>query len=168
MDKSEERSIASDSPHFWISLGSLFIVIMILTMWKDQWLTGNAPNVLFYAIVPLISVLAGSLGMFGFAKLIKVAIAFAEILAIIVCVNLIMQVVEIVLKLAYYLLWEYPGLLYLGIVIPMGFLLGAYGLVRWGRVKWWKATILMMIELVSELVAATILTSLPGLSTPGS
>ena len=145
-----------------------FVVVMALTMWKDWWLTGEKPNILFYIFVPSISILGGVLGMFGVAKLCKQPPTFLEMLAIIIGVNTIMQVVEIVLKVIYYLVWEYPGLLYVVIVFLLGFLLGVYGLARWGRVKGWMAAVFMLVELVGEIVTAMLLTGLLGLTTPGS
>jgi hypothetical protein len=168
MDKNKVSRIPSDSAIFWIALAFGYIFTMILTMVKDQWLTGEMPNVVFYATVPFISMLAGILTIFGLAKLIKTALSFRDMLAIIVGVNLVMQGVEIVLKLVYYLLWKYPGILYMALVIPGGFSLGVFGLVKWGGVKWWKATLLIFSELIVEFLTAMFLTSLPGFSTPGS
>lgn len=137
-------------------------------MWKDWWLTGDQPNVLFYLVVPPLSMLGGVLGMFWVVKVTKLTLSFLELLAIIIVVNLVMQALEIPLKLIYYRIWEYPGWLYMAIVIPAGFLLGVYALVRWGRVKWGMAAGLMAVALVAELFAAGLVSSVFDLSTPGS
>ena len=89
-------------------------------------------------------------------------------LAISVGANTIMQVVENVLKITYYLLMEYPGWLYILIVIPMGFVLMAFGLVKWGKVKVWKAILLTVFDFVGSMIIGIILTDLIGLTTPGS
>jgi hypothetical protein len=146
----------------------LFVIVMALTAYKDWWLTGEEPNILFYLFVPPVSILGGALSVFGVARAIKQTLTFLETLAVIVSVNVIMQCSEIVLKIIYYRVWEYPGIMYVLIVIPMGAALYAYGLVRWGRVKWWIALALSVVEFVGEVAAAALLTGVPGLSTPGS
>lgn len=105
----ESSRIPAPSLAFWIVLLSLFVVALALTAWKDWWLTGEQPNVLFYLLVPAISMLCGVLCMLGVARLIRQLPTFLELLAIIVGVNTLMQAVEIVLKLVYYLVWKYPG-----------------------------------------------------------
>ncbi len=137
-------------------------------MWKDWWLTGEEPNILFYLIVPAGSMLGGVLCMFWVVKVRQLPITFLELLAVMIGVNLVMQGMEIVLKLIYYLVWEYPGWLYIAIVFPVGILLGVYGLVRWGRIKWGAAGVLMGVGLAGELLAAGLLSSISGLMTPGS
>ena len=77
-------------------------------------------------------------------------------LAISVGANTIMQVVENVLKITYYLLMEYPGWLYILIVIPMGFVLMAFGLVKWGKVKVWKAILLTVFDFVGSMIIGII------------
>jgi hypothetical protein len=168
MEEAQTSRIPSRSWVFWTVLILLFAVVMGLTMWKDWWLTGEEPNVLFYIVVPLLSMLGAVLAMFWVVKVRQIPLPFLDLLAILIGVNLVMQGMEILLKLIYYLLWEYPGWLYLVIVIPAGFLLGAYGLVRWGRVRWRMAAVLMAVGLVAELFAAGFATSFFGLNTPGS
>jgi hypothetical protein len=79
-----------------------------------------------------------------------------------------MQGFEIILKFIYHRLWEYPGWLYMAIVFPVGFLMGVYGLVRWGRIKWRAAAVLMAVGLAGELLAAGLISSIFGLTTSGS
>ncbi len=168
MNKQSANRIPTHSTTLWLVLALLFIVVMALTMYKDWWLTGEEPNVLFYVFVPPVSMLGGVLGVFGVARMTKQTLTFLETLAIIVSVNIVMQCNEIVLKAVYHRVWEYPGIIYVLIVIPLGAILTAFGLARWGRVKWWIALALSVVEVVGELVAAGLLTSLTGLSTPGS
>lgn len=164
----KSSTIPTKSRRFWILLLFLFITVLVLTMWKDWWLTGDEPNVLFYIFVPPISVLCGVLCVYGVARIIKLSLDFLDILAIIIGLNVFMQLVEIILKLIYYLWWEYPGMLYMVIVLPLGLLLGIFGLMRWGNVTGWKAAFLMVAELIGELVAAGILSGVLGVTTPGS
>jgi len=42
------------------------------------------------------------------------------------------------------------------------------GLVYWSRASWGKAAVLMAVGLAGELVIAAMVTSLLGISTPGS
>ncbi len=129
---------------------------------------GEEPNILFYLIVPAGSMLGGVLCMFWVVKVAQSSLTFLELLAVMIGVNLVMQGMEIVLKLINYLVWEYPGWLYVAIVFPVGFLLGVYGLVRWGRIKWGAAGVLMGVGLAGELLAAGLLSSITGLTTTGS
>jgi hypothetical protein len=143
---------------------------MVLTIVKDWWLTAEEPNVLFYIFVPILTILGGVLSMVAAARILKLSksITFLTMLAISVGANTIMQVVENVLKITYYLLMEYPGWLYILIVIPMGFVLMAFGLVKWGKVKVWKAILLTVFDFVGSMIIGIILTDLIGLTTPGS
>lgn len=155
------------SPSFWLLLSFLSILILVITILKDLWLTGMEPNIIFYFVVPPLSTFGGTVCAYGLGRLVKQAIHFAEILAVVWVVNLIMQVGENVLKLIYYRVWEYPGILYLLFVLPLGILLVAFGFSRWVGIKWWWALLMTVAELVGEIVIAAFLTGL-GIHTPGS
>jgi hypothetical protein len=142
----------------------LFAIVIGLTMWKDWWLTGEQPDILFYLVVPPVSMLGAVLGMFWVVKVRQLPLTFLDLLAIIIGANLAMQGLEIILKVIYYRLWEYPEWLYLVIVIPAGFLLGVYGLVRWGS----EAGMAGSADggrFAGELVSAGLVSSIFGLST---
>ena len=168
MGKSQDNSIPTQSWKFWGTLLSLFALVMILTMWKDWWLTAEKPNALFYVFVPILSTLGGVLSMYGVGKISNQAITFLTMLAISVSANTLMQVVENILKITYYQIWKYPGFLYIIIVIPLDFLLMVYGLVRWGKLKSWMAVILTIFDFVGSIVTVMLLTDVVGLTTPGS
>jgi hypothetical protein len=153
---------------FWVTLLALFSVVIVLTMLKDWWLTTEEPNILFYLIVPISSVFGGVLSMCSVARFYKLTITFTIMLAISMVTNTIMQVVENVSKIIYYFIWEYPGYLYILFVIPSGFLLMVYGLVRWGKVTRWMAVILAVFDIVGSIATAILLTDVIGLTTPGS
>jgi len=72
------------------------------------------------------------------------------------------------MKITYYRIWEYPGLLYILIVIPLGFLLMAFALFQWGKVKGWMAVVLSMFDFMGSLFVVILLTEVIGLTTPGS
>lgn len=131
----ESSGLHLQSQKFWGALLILFLIVMVLTMLKDWWVTSEEPNILFYILVPFISILGGVLSMYGVARINKQSVTFLTLLAISVGANTLMQVVENLMKIVYYLIWEYPGLLYMLIVIPLGFLLLVYGLVRWGKLR---------------------------------
>ena len=154
MDDAQTSPIPTSSRRFWVWLLVLFAIVIGLTMWKDWWLTGEEPDILFYLVVPPVSMLGAVLCMFWVVKVRQLPLTFLDLLAIILGVNLVMQGLEIILRVIYYRLWEYPGWLYPVIVIPAGFLLGMYGLVRWGRVKPGMAAVLMAVGLAGELVSA--------------
>ena len=168
IDEVQTHQIPTSSRRFWVWLLLLFAIVIGLTMWKDWWLTGEEPNVLFYVLVPPLSMLGGVLCMFWVVKVTKQPLSFLELLGIVIGVNVVMQGLEIVLKLFYYRVWAYPGWLYIVIVIPTGFVLGMVGLVYWSRASWGKAAVLMAVGLAGELVIAAMVTSLLGISTPGS
>jgi hypothetical protein len=139
MEPIRANELPTQSRKFWIVMLLLFAVVMVSTMLKDWWLTAEEPNILFYIFVPTLAILGGVLSMYGMARFCEQTITFLAILAISIGANTVMQVVEIVMKITYYHVWEYPGILYLVLVIPLGFVLMAYGLVRWGNMKWWMA-----------------------------
>ena len=111
------------SLRFWVVLLLLFVIVMGVTAWKDWWLTGERPNVLFYGVVPPLSIAGGTLAVLGVARAIRRPLGFLEILSLNLGANTVMQVAEIVLKIVYCRVWEYPGLLYLVVVLPLGLLL---------------------------------------------
>ena len=168
MEASKDNELPRQSWRFWVTLSLLFSIVMVLTMLKDWWLTTDKPNVLFYIFVPILSILGGVLSMYGVAKIIRRTIKFLTILAISLCANTLMQVVENIMKIIYYRIWEYPGLLYIVVVIPLGFLLMVYGLIRWGKVKSWTAIILTVFDFVGSMIIGILLTDVIGLTTPGS
>jgi hypothetical protein len=164
----QESVLPIRSRKFWLILSFLFALVMVLTMLKDWWLSTEKPNVLFYLFVPILSILGGALSMYGVAKIGKQSIVFLTLLAISLGVNTIMQVVENFMKITYYLVWEYPGLLYIIFVILVGFLLMVYGLVRWGKAKSWMAVVLAIFDFVGSIMIGILLTDVIGLTTPGS
>jgi hypothetical protein len=79
-----------------------------------------------------------------------------------------MQLAENVLKLVYYRVWEYPGLLFLAIVIPLGLVLMFWGFAFWTKARWPLAAVMTAVYFVGELIVGILLSGIPGLSTPGS
>lgn len=168
MDANLDRRIPTHSWKFLGILLLLFAIIMVLTMWKDWRLTNEEPNVWFYILVPILSIIGGVLSMYGIAKISKQTITLLTMLAISLSANTLMQVVENVTKIIYYRIWEYPGLLYILLVIPLGFLLMVYGLIRWGKVKGWMAVVLTIFDFIGSMIVGVILTDVIGITTPGS
>jgi hypothetical protein len=168
MEYKSDRRIPTHSWKFWGILSLLFAIIMVLTMWKDWWLTNEEPNVWFYMFVPILSIIGGVLIMYGIAKISKQTITLLTMLAISLIANTLMQVVENVTKIIYYRIWEYPGLLYILLVIPLGFLLMVYGLIRWGKIKGWMAVVLTIFDFIGSMIVGVILTDVIGITTPGS
>jgi hypothetical protein len=156
------------SVRFWGVLLLLFVIVMSVTTWKDWWLTEERPNALFYGVVAPLSITGGALAAFGVARVIRQPLRFLEILALNLAVNTIMQVAEIVLKMVYYRVWQYPGLLYLAVVLPLGVLLLIAGFIRWTRCRWRTAVLLTMVQMVGEMAIGMALDTIPGLQTAGS
>ena len=166
MNKGGELPVQSRK--FWGVLLILLLILMVLTMLKDWWLTSEEPNILFYILVPFTSILGGVLSMVAVTKITKQSIAFLTMLAISLGANTLMQVVENLMKIVYYLVWEYPGLLYIIIVIPLGFLLMFYGLVRWGKLRGGMAFILTIADFIGSMIIGILMTDVIGITTPGS
>jgi hypothetical protein len=166
--QARSNRIPTKSWILWVSLVLLSVAVGGLTMWKDWWLTGSEPNALFYLFVPPLSITGGVLSAFGIARAAKQPLALSETLAVVLSVNIIMQLGEIVLKVLYYRMWQYPGILYLLIVFPLALVLSVYGFTRWAGLKWWMALIVTVVELAGEMIVGMLLTSIGGLSTPGS
>lgn len=168
MKNYQDTRIPTKSPKFWIILSSLFVFIMIVTMAKDWWLTADKPKVWFYVFVPNLTILGGVLSMYCVTKIGKQSIPFLTLLAISLSANTLMQVVENIMKVIYYRIWEYPGILYIVIVIPLGFLLMVYGLILWGKVKGWTAVLLTVFDFLGSVIVGIVLTDVIGITTPGS
>lgn len=168
MESKSDNELHKWSSRFWVTLFSVYAVVMIFTMLKDWVLTTEQPNVLFYIFVPILSILGGVLSMYFAARISKQTIKFLTLLAISLAANTVMQIIENIMKIIYYRIWEYPGLLYIVFVIPLGFLLLTFGLIRWGKIKSWRAVILAMFDFVGSMVVGVLLTDVIGLTTPGS
>jgi len=168
MTTRQETGIPERSWKFWGILFLLFWGVIALTMLKDWWLTQQEPDVAFYIIVPFMSILGGVLGMYAVAKIWKKEISFLTLLAIYMGLNILMQVVEIIMKVLYYRIWAYPGLLYIIIVIPLSILLLIYGLMRWGKADLGVAAVLALTSLLTDMIFVVFITNVIGITTPGS
>ncbi len=124
------------SPLFWWVLGPLLVAILGLTMAKDYYLTGGQPNPIFYLTVPLVSIAGSTLGGFVTARVLKQAVTWVDLLAITLITVFLGQVFENVSKLAWHLVWSYPGWMYLLAILVLGLLVPAWCLVRWLRLRW--------------------------------
>lgn len=144
------------------------MMIMGLTMLKDWWLTGDEPNIWFYIFVPMVDTIGSAAIMFIFARFFRQTPKFLELLAITMGVAILMQILEIITKLIYYKVWEYPGWLYFVFVIPAWFVLTALALVRFTNMKWGTALVVSILGFIGSLVIGGTFTELTGLETPGS
>ena len=163
-----KKTLPTHSRKFWLILISLFCAVMLATLLKDYWLTSQKPNLFFYLIVPALTILSGVIGMLITSRVFQRGVPFLDLLAISLIVNTIMQLVEIILKFVYYLLWEYSGFLYILLVIPGGFLLMTVALKRWTRRSLWMVLLLTVIDFICGLAVGIFLTEVIGITTPGS
>lgn len=152
----------------WMLLIASFVVIMLLTMYKDLSLTRDQPNVLFYVFVPPVSMLGSAVIGFGTARLFKLSLGFADMLFITLVTELIGQVFENVSKLVYYLVWQYPGWLYLLCLVPLVFVVPGYLFVRWTKLRWPLALVMALALFLGGLVFGQAFTAVTGITTPGS
>ena len=152
----------------WVTLALALVIVMIATMYKDWWLTGVAPNVWFYVFMPPVDILGSTLVMYIAVRILRQPVKFLELLAITLSMAIVMQLVEIITKLVYYKVWEYPGILYLLLVFPLWFLLTTYALVRFTGMKWTKALLVAIAGLVGSLLTAGTFQAVTGPDTPGS
>ena len=162
------KTLPTNTRNFWLLLCSIYFLVMIVTVIKDEWLTSQQPNLIFYLIVPTLTIFSGVLGMFVLSRLFRQNIPFLDLLAVSLIVNTIMQIVEILLKLIYYLVWEYPGILYILLVIPGGFLLMIAALKRWTKRSLWQVLLLTIVDFLIGLAAGVFLTEVIEITTPGS
>jgi hypothetical protein len=76
-----------------------------------------------------------------------------------------MQCSEIVTKLVYYLVWAYPGWLFILVNMGLGLLLLIGAPVRYAGARWPAAILLTAAELAGEMTFGLLLINLTGLST---
>lgn len=172
MDNVATPSGTPDTPWrsslFWWVMGPLLVAILGLTTVKDYALTGQQPNALFYITVPVVSMAGATLGGFAMAGLLRQAVGLADMLAIVLITTFLGQVYENISKLVWYLVWEYPGWLYLLAVLALGLLVPAYCLVRWLELRWPPALVVAVSVFFGEMILGLAFVSLTGISTPGS
>ena len=152
----------------WLILIVAFIIIIILTIYKDWALTGNQPNILFYILVPVISMSGSVLAGYGLIRFRRLPISFWDTLFIILVSDFIGQVYENLTKLVYYWVWSYPGWLYIAGFLPLIFTVPGFILVRWYKVNLMWALLLSLAFFIGGVVLAIGFTTLTGLDTPGS
>jgi hypothetical protein len=99
MKSKQERRIPTKSWRFWGILVFLFTTILILTLWKDWWLTRETPNIWFYIIVPISTTLGGVICMYAVAKIRKQIITFSTLFTIRLGANTLIQVIENITKI---------------------------------------------------------------------
>ncbi len=163
-----ETKIPIHAASLWVILIFGLAAITGLSMFKDWWLTGVEPNVWFYVFVPLIDTMGSAFVMFLFARLFRQTPKFSEFLAITIGVAIVMQMVEIITKLVYYKVWEYPGWMYFVFVFSLWFILTASVLVKYTQIKWRFSLLLTVLGFIGSLVIGVTYTELTGLETPGS
>lgn len=156
------------APSFWWVMGSLLVAILALTMAKDDSLTGAVPNSVFYLTVPLVSMVGSASGGFVTARFLRQIVGLSDLLAISLITIILGQVFENGSKLAWYLLWEYPGWLYLAAILALGLAVPAWCLLRWLRLRLGTALLVAVGMFLGELGLTLAFTSFTGVSTPGS
>jgi hypothetical protein len=126
------------------------------------------PNPVFYVAAPLLSLVFGALVGYGIARLFKLPLTMIDVIALFFITEIIGQLYEIVTKLIYYLVVEYPSLLYMVGAIIIVFSAAIYTLVRWRNLKWQTATGMVVGFYIGHLILVSIALSILGISTPGS
>jgi hypothetical protein len=156
------------SRYFWPAAISSLVLVMVLTAVKDWWLTGDNPNLFFYLTVPIADILGTTIFIFIASRFAKYSVTFIQVLALIVIVSVAMQVLEIIEKVVWHKIWEYPGFLYILATFGLYFALTSSGLNRFFRIKWLSAILISILGLIGGLIAGGILLFLTGTETPGS
>lgn len=152
----------------WLMLTALLVIALVLTMISDWRLTGQKPNLLFYAIIPVMDILGTAAITFGIARFLKHPLDFPPTLAVIAGASIVLQFAEIIEKSIYYYLWQYPAMLYFVFNFILWLSLVVYSFVRWGKMRWQTALTLAFIGFLGGLLVIGIISNLIGLSTPGS
>lgn len=162
------RSSPTTPWFLWVTLVGLFVIVIALTMYSDWQLTGDTPSLRFYAFIPVLDILGTAVVTFGIARFLNHPLAFSHTLAVITGASIIMQFTEIIEKGIYYYLWQYPGMLYFVFNFLLWLTLVVYGFVRWAGLRWQTALTLAFFGFLGGLLVVGVVTSLTGLSTPGS
>jgi hypothetical protein len=152
----------------WATLVALLIVAIGLTIYSDQQLTGDTPNLQFYILVPALDILGTAVVTFGIARLLRQPLAFSHTLVVITGASIIMQFAEIIEKGVYYYVWQYPGMLYFVFNFLLWLALVVYGFVRWAGLRWQTALTLAFFGFLGGLLVVGIVINFLGIATPGS
>jgi len=153
----------------WALMVALYILVIALTAYKDLFLTGVQPNLLYYSIVPVLTVLGAATGGFLAARYFKLHIGYLDVLFVTLATNFIGQVMEISAKLISYRIWAYPSWLYgLLVVIPMATIIPAYLFLRWAKLPWAFGLVLGVTMVLGGVFVAAVFISTTGIYTPGS
>lgn len=164
-----QAELPTKSGRFWLILIVGLATILLLTMRTDFWLTGQQPNALFYVIVPTVDIIGSSAGSYILSRLIHKPIKFLDALVIFLVITILMQVTcEIGLKVVYYHIWQYPGIIWIILCFGMALALTSFAFVRWTKLNWVYAILITISGYIAGTVVSILITNLTGLSTPGS
>jgi hypothetical protein len=155
------------SKYFWIVAILAFLALLCFTMYKDYYFTGNRPNPVFYLSVPTIGIFSSALAVFLVSKLVKYSLTFYDTLKVILSAALVMQVWENIAKYIYYVIWEYPEILWF-IMFPIALCITAYLFICVTKASWRYSLLFSVVWVITGNVVALIFISLTGISTPGS
>mgnify|MGYP001827870393 CR=1 FL=1 len=122
----------------------------------------------FYLTVPLVSIAGGTLCGSITIRLLRQVGGLVDLLAIALITAILGQVFENHSKLVWYLVWAYPGWIYLVAILALGLLLPAWCLVHWLRLRTVPALLVGVGMFVGQLILALAFTSFTGVSIPGS
>jgi hypothetical protein len=153
--------------YFWTVTIVAYLIILLITYYKDFYFTGNEPNPIFYLSIPPIDLTGSTLMVFVTSKITRYSFSFWDILKILLFSDVIAQVWENIVKVIYYVIWQYPTILWF-IIFPLSLCLIAYLFVCTTEVSWRHGFLFSIVSVISGTLFAIIFISLTGISTPGS
>jgi len=152
---------------YFVIIGPAYVIMLLLTMWKDLHFTHNTPNILFYFTVPIVSIIVSSIISYILFKFFKKVSGFFELLGIFLLIELLGQIWENLAKIIYYTVWQYPGILWF-IYFPFSFVLTSYLLKKVSKSNWIISTVVMILSMIISTAAAMYFSTVTGIETPGS
>jgi hypothetical protein len=153
--------------YFCIVAVFAFLALLCITMYKDFYFTGNRPNPIFYLSVPTIGILTSALVVFLVSKIVKCSLTFYDTLKITISSSFLLQVWENIAKFIYYVIWEYPGILWF-ITFLFSLCITTYLFVCVTRASWRYGLLFSVVWVIAGNAVALIFISITGISTPGS
>jgi len=152
----------------WLALVLPLAAILTLTVYTDRLFSAEKPNPLFYAAVPIVSVMSTAAIAVGAGRLLTHRLALLQALAIVAGISIIMQCSEIILKAIWHLIWHNQGVLYMMFDVLLSLALTTCSFIRYTGMKWGKALTVAVTALFGDLIVTGTFVALTGPSTPGS
>jgi hypothetical protein len=149
-------------------LSIVFVFLIVITATKDFLLTGNKPNYLFYVFIPPFSILGSTIAGFGVVKYRRISLSLMDVMYATLFTDIIGQIFENILKLTYYKIWQYPGWLFLLIILCLALLIPTYYFIKCHKIRWQFSSQIALSIFIGGVLFSIGIIEITGLQTPGS